>query len=139
MHTKKKFNDFTVVPNWQSTKPRLCSKFPLFKTSWWILRVLPLLCPLESSSAYLRYCMTLCLNYRVFKKYDMSNLKLLNSLKKAQQTKCFRANNPCCVKLSVFFLAFRMYNTFFRGISYNFGIFCLNFGNNHITTQQGFG
>ena len=39
----------TVVPNWESTKPLFCSKFPFFKTSWWILRVLPLLSPLESS------------------------------------------------------------------------------------------
>ena len=44
----------TVVPNWESTKPRLCSKFPLFKTLWWILRVLPQLSPLESSLPYLR-------------------------------------------------------------------------------------
>ena len=44
----------TVVPSWESTKPHLCSKFPHFKTSWWILRVLPHLCPLESYLPYLR-------------------------------------------------------------------------------------
>ena len=31
----------TVVPSWELTKPHLCSKFLLFKTSWWVLRVLP--------------------------------------------------------------------------------------------------
>ena len=49
-----KFASVTVVPNWESTKPSLCSKFPLFKTSWWMLRVLPQLSPLESSLPYLR-------------------------------------------------------------------------------------
>ena len=44
----------TVVLNWESTKPRLCSKFPLFKASWWMLKVLPQLFPLESSLPYLR-------------------------------------------------------------------------------------
>ena len=44
----------TVVRNWESTKPHLCDKLPLFKTPWWILRVLPQLCPLESFLQYLR-------------------------------------------------------------------------------------
>ena len=35
-------------------KACLYSKFPLFKTSWWMLRVLPQLSPLESSLPYLR-------------------------------------------------------------------------------------
>ena len=30
----------SLVPDWESTKPRLCSKFPLFKKTWWMLRVL---------------------------------------------------------------------------------------------------
>ena len=44
----------TVVTKWESTKPHLCSKFSLFKLSWWMLWVLPQLCPLESSIPYLR-------------------------------------------------------------------------------------
>ena len=44
----------TVVPNWESTMPCLCCKFPLFKMSWWMLRVLPQLSSLESSLPYLR-------------------------------------------------------------------------------------
>ena len=38
----------------ESTKPHLCSKFPFFKTSWWMFRVLPQLSPLYSSLPYLR-------------------------------------------------------------------------------------
>ena len=29
----------TVVPNRESTKPHLYNKFPLFKISWWMIRV----------------------------------------------------------------------------------------------------
>ena len=48
-------SNITVVSHcWESTKPHLCSKFPLFKTSWWMLRVLLQLNPLESSLPYLR-------------------------------------------------------------------------------------
>ena len=43
-----------VVPNWESTKTRLCTKFPFFKKSWWMLRVLPQLCLLDSFLPYLR-------------------------------------------------------------------------------------
>ena len=73
----------TVVPNWESTNPHLCSKFLLFKMSWWILRVLPQLCPLKTSyqiseSFLMRYCMTLYLNG--YQKYDRSKLKVLFSL-----------------------------------------------------------
>ena len=50
----KVFQWSTVVPKWESTKPRWGSKFPLFKTSWWMVRVLPQLSPLESSLPYLR-------------------------------------------------------------------------------------
>ena len=44
----------TVLLDWESLKPHLCSKFPLFKTSWWMLRALSQLSPLYSSLPYLR-------------------------------------------------------------------------------------
>ena len=44
----------TVLLNWESTKPRLCSKCALFKTSCQMLRVLSQLSSLESSLPHLR-------------------------------------------------------------------------------------
>ena len=77
-----------MLPNWESGKPRVCSKFSFFKTSWWMLRVLPQLNPLESSLPYLRafqwgtvwpctsrrYCLTLYL--QGYQKYDKLKLKV---------------------------------------------------------------
>ena len=44
----------TMLLNWESTKSCLCNKFPLFRMSWWMLRVLLQLSPLESSLPYLK-------------------------------------------------------------------------------------
>ena len=56
---------FTVVPNWESIKPCLCSKFPL--ASWIIFTI--------SESFPKRYCVTLYLNG--YQKYDRLKLKVL--------------------------------------------------------------
>ena len=43
-----------VVTIWESTKTQLCSKLPLFKTSWKMLRVLSHFSPLGSYLPYLK-------------------------------------------------------------------------------------
>ena len=45
---------YTVVTDWEPTKPHLCSKMSLFKISWQILEVQLQLRPLDSSLPYLR-------------------------------------------------------------------------------------
>ena len=44
----------TVVSDWESTKPHLCSKLSLFKMSWQMLKVPLQLSPLATSLPYLR-------------------------------------------------------------------------------------
>ena len=71
----------TVLLDWESKKPHLCSKFALFKTYWRMLRVLAQLSPFWlvftiSESFQIRYCITLYL--REHQKYDRSNSKHLN-------------------------------------------------------------
>ena len=44
----------TMVTDWESTKPHLCSKLSIFKMSWQILEVQPQLISLDSSLPYLR-------------------------------------------------------------------------------------
>ena len=44
----------TVRNDWVLTKPRLCSKFSLFKMPWLMLEVLPQLISLDPSLPYLR-------------------------------------------------------------------------------------
>ena len=44
----------TVVTDWESTKPHLCSKLSLFKASWQMLKVQSQLSLLDPSLPYLR-------------------------------------------------------------------------------------